>query len=329
VPVTYTGVGKHKMEVKNTFIILTLLVLSFSCNNKGGKEVEIIKSMNTPDKPISELKDLALNQGDIKSYEILETAYLDYASKNFIPIALEMAEKHNYPKAYQDVYWKMYSAQGLYEDDELLKWAKWNKKERSIALKYLILGALKGNKESIDAINDYYSIGKSLNQLIISDSLLDAEFSNSFIKLKIRKPTVLVLIPFDIMANAGRSPNISDCLESELSKNNTIKVIPFPYKKLMGVPYQQVFDKNYCTSILEKINVDLIIMSKLDNDKVTGGLHYDIWSFKIKIFDVKKNKQIDSQLFGNKITFEKVCGKVEQDIEILNEEIKKRFANNG
>jgi len=159
---------------------------------------------------------------------------------------------------------------------------KMEQKERSIALKHLILGALKGNKESIDAINDYYSIGKSLNQLIISDSLLDTEFSNSFIKLKIRKPTVLVLIPFDIMANAGGSPNISDCLESELSKNNTIKVITFPYKKLMGVPYQQVFDKNYCTPILEKINVDLIIMSKLDNDKVTGGLHYDIWSFKIK-----------------------------------------------
>ena len=98
------------MEVKNTFIILTLLVLSFSCNNKGEKEVKIIKSMNAPDIPISELKDLALNQGDIKSYEILETAYHDFASKDFIPIALVMAEKHNYPKAYQVVYWKMYSA---------------------------------------------------------------------------------------------------------------------------------------------------------------------------------------------------------------------------
>jgi len=42
---------------------------------------------------------------------------------------------------------------------------------------------------------------------------------------------------------------------------------------------------------------------------------------------LKRINKLTLNFFGNKITFEKVCGKVEQDIEILNEEIKKRFAN--
>jgi len=42
-------------------------------------------------------------------------------------------------------------------------------------------------------------------------------------------------------------------IENELKKYENIKVKPFPFKTLMGVAYQGVFDKKYCPRLLKKL----------------------------------------------------------------------------
>lgn len=88
------------MKVLFTILISILII---SCNSEVESNTRV-RSMNEPNRPISILKELALKNGNIDAYEELETAYLDYAHGDFYEIAKEMADKHNYPRAYYDVY---------------------------------------------------------------------------------------------------------------------------------------------------------------------------------------------------------------------------------
>src|SRR5688572_13335881 len=71
---------------------------------------------------------------------------------------------------------------------------------------------------------------------------------------------VLVLPPYDEVASAGNSPNTRKFIESILTGKRQLTVIPFPFRDLMDVPHQMVFDKQYCRSILKKVDCDIIIM---------------------------------------------------------------------
>ena len=104
---------------------------------------------------------------------------------------------------------------------------------------------------------------------------------------------VLVLPPFDEIANAGTSPDVRIIIESSLANLGQLSVISFPFKELMGVPYQMVFDKMYCQPILEKVDCDIIIMSQIitDNERKPGIWP---WSYKIRVFNVKSGKQVNS-----------------------------------
>lgn len=63
--------------------------------------------------------------------------------------------------------------------------------------------------------------------------------------------SILVLPPFDEIANAGVSPDIRKIIESALRDQEQLTIISFPFKQLIGVQYQMVFDKKYCKPILE------------------------------------------------------------------------------
>jgi len=108
------------------------------------------------------------------------------------------------------------------------------------------------------------------------------------------KLSVLVLPPYDLVANGGFSPHIKNYLETEISKDTSLIVMEFPYKQLMKVPYQNVFDKKYCQPITDIIDSDVIIMSKLDLQ--FGEMSIDKWSFQIRIYYPSSGKQINSSL---------------------------------
>lgn len=104
---------------------------------------------------------------------------------------------------------------------------------------------------------------------------------------------VLVLTPYDKIANAGASPDTQTILESALANKDRISIIPFPYRKLMGVPYQMVFHKKYCKAITDKVDCDVIIMTQINtNNEREPGIWP--WAYKIRIYNVRTGMQIDS-----------------------------------
>lgn len=125
--------------------------------------------------------------------------------------------------------------------------------------------------------------------------------SEAAAKNKQGKIAVLVLPPYDEIANAGLSPNARELIEASL-KDENISVMAFPFKKLMNVPYLNVFDKKYCAPILEKVKADIIIMSKINQATRNGNIEDDKWNLRIKIFNSKNNRQMDSKVRGNNLS---------------------------
>ena len=112
---------------------------------------------------------------------------------------------------------------------------------------------------------------------------------------------VLVLPPHDRIANAGISPDIQLMLENSLSKKTRLGVIPFPFKELMGVPYQNIFDKKYCKPIIDKVDCDVIIMTQiLTNNELKAGTWP--WAYKVRIFRPRTGKQLHS-ISGDNLQF--------------------------
>ncbi|NLP59542.1 hypothetical protein, partial [Lutibacter sp. B1] len=135
------------------------------------------------------------------------------------------------------------------------------------------------------------------------------------------KPTILILIPYDLNANGGFSPEIQEILEKKFSKSSEIQLIKFPLKRLMNIPYQNVYDKKYCKPILEKVKADFIIMSKIDIENILDSPRK--WDLSFRIFNVRKNEQFDSELKGEKLTRNQIEERIDNDFEILINEIKK------
>lgn len=87
-------------------------------------------------------------------------------------------------------------------------------------------------------------------------------------------------------------------IESELSLSDRFNVHPFPLKKLMGVPYQGVFDKKYCQPIIDKVDVDYLILTRFKGD-ITEHLKNDGWGYDVKIVNTKTlNQQLSISAAG-------------------------------
>lgn len=82
-------------------------------------------------------------------------------------------------------------------------------------------------------------------------------------------------------------------LERELKKYNKFELVPFSYKKLMGVPYQGVYDKKYAYPILEKIDADIFIMTRFTGNifPADPAIKEPYWGYEIKILNTKSMNQ--------------------------------------
>ena len=155
--------------------------------------------------------------------------------------------------------------------------------------------------------------------LTLLTSCLNPSKSNNHIRLKDstqtlqpkkeisqHKLTVLVLPPFDEIANEGISPDIQQYLETEFLKDSSIILIKFPLKKLMGVPYQMVFDKKFCKPIIDKIKTDIIVMSKLDQVLRSGSMINDKWKIQFRIYNTNTEIQINSTVSSDSLTTDEI-----------------------
>jgi hypothetical protein len=90
------------------------------------------------------------------------------------------------------------------------------------------------------------------------------------------------------MANYDFNPIIEESLRSK----DTVEVIPFPYKKLMGVIYQGVYDRGYCKPILEKVEADYLIMTRFTGPHPdTPNSDSVVWGYETKILNTKTMNQ--------------------------------------
>lgn len=131
--------------------------------------------------------------------------------------------------------------------------------------------------------------------------------------------TILVLPPYDKIANAGASPDTQKILEASLSNRDGINVIRFPYKKLMNVSYQMVYDKKYCAPIVEKVPCDIIVMTQLvtKNETVPGLWP---WAYMTRVYDVRTGKQVDS-IKGDNLKSEDIPGDIKKKSDALVQDI--------
>ncbi len=158
------------MYPKTIFRFIVLLTIA-SCKDGDGSF-----SMNTPSRPIAELKIRALNFGDTIAYEQLSIAYLDEAPGKFYPIASKMADKYAYPNAYFDAYLALLDSNQIFNPESSLELL--DQKIRSTALLYLFKGAQKGHSQSKDYIAIYFAKGtqngKFMDSMIIHEKVIDS-----------------------------------------------------------------------------------------------------------------------------------------------------------
>lgn len=137
-----------------------------------------VRSMNDLGISIPETKHRAFTKGDTEAYRDLQITYLDYAKEDFLPIALEMANKQNFPPAYYDVYFTLILMESLDEEsDSISKWEKWNPRMQRFALEYLLIGAKLKDESSIETIKNYYLENKKLSQILNRHKDLVSEYS--------------------------------------------------------------------------------------------------------------------------------------------------------
>lgn len=137
-----------------------------------------------------------------------------------------------------------------------------------------------------------------------------------------RKLSVLVLPPYDKIAGAGISPKVQQYIETALFNDNSLDLIKFPYKKLTGIPYQQIFDKKFCRTIMEKVKTDIIIMSKIEYLQESRNKFNRKWNLWIKIYNTNSGKQISSKVVAEKLHDAGIMKLLEDNREILIAEIK-------
>jgi hypothetical protein len=138
--------------------------------------------------------------------------------------------------------------------------------------------------------------------------------------------TVLVLPAYDPIANIGGSPDTQYILEKVLSHHENLQIVPFPLKKLMGVRYQMVYDKKYCTPILDKVVADIVIMSQIITKNEQQPSHWP-WSYKVKIYNVGTNLQMES-ISANNIESDKFITDIKGKTDQLISDIFATFAPN-
>ena len=88
----------------------------------------------------------------------------------------------------------------------------------------------------------------------------------------------------------------------------------------MDVAYQMVFDKKYCTPILEKVHCDIIIMTQLitDNERKPGIWP---WSYKVRVYNARTKKQVDS-IHGENLKPEDIRQDIHANVDKLIQDIK-------
>lgn len=112
-------------------------------------------------------------------------------------------------------------------------------------------------------------------------------------------------------------------VENELNKFENIKVKPFPLKTLMGVSYQGVFDKKYCPPIIEKVDVDFLILTRFDKRYGKLNRNQMKWGYELRIVNTETLEQTKTISAYDLDDYSDIEKHIQENIEELKNDIEK------
>lgn len=111
-------------------------------------------------------------------------------------------------------------------------------------------------------------------------------------------------------------------IEHELGLLHLTEVQVFPLKKMMGVAYHGVFDKRYCAPIIERADVDYLIMTRfIGNQNVIGNDVVPSWGYETKVLNTKTMEQVNSIRAENLKSYADIETRIKENIALLRQDI--------
>jgi hypothetical protein len=158
----------------------------------------------------------------------------------------------------------------------------------------------------------------------LNDSSMIQNHKSSLKDIAIIDTLELIIVP---CANgyeyAMHNYDFNPVIESELNKFENIKVKPFPYKTLMGVTYQGVFDKKYCPPIIEKVDVDFLILTRFDKRYDELNSSKMKWGYELRIVKTETLEQINTISANNLNDYSEIEKHIKENIQTLKTNIEK------
>lgn len=88
--------------------------------------------------------------------------------------------------------------------------------------------------------------------------------------------------------------DVNPSLEKYLGQDDRIVLKPFPLKEMQGSGYLGVYDKKHCDHILERVNVDFLIMTRMKGIDIShANGESGNWGYDTKILNVESMVQFD------------------------------------
>lgn len=112
-------------------------------------------------------------------------------------------------------------------------------------------------------------------------------------------------------------------IEKELNRFENINVKPFPFKALLGVSYQGVFDKKYCAPIIEKVDIDYLILTRFSNNYNHLKRTEMDWGYELRIVNTTTLEQINSIGAKNLKGYEQIKQHIRDNIAKLRSDIER------
>ena len=156
----------------------------------------------------------------------------------------------------------------------------------------------------------------------ISNSVVGNNVSNTKENLNIDALEIIVIQCSNGYEYAMHGHDFNPIIESELNEFEDINVQPFPYKTLMGVSYQGVFDKRYCPPIIEKVNVDFLVLTRFENGFVLNQTEMD-WGYELRIVNTQTLEQVNSISAHSLKDYQQIEKHIKDNIEKLKADIEK------
>ncbi|WP_159779658.1 hypothetical protein [Flavobacterium sp. 9AF] len=166
---------------------------------------------------------------------------------------------------------------------------------------------------------------------IIEKSINKIEHDTNYVRIENNKKDTIIN-PSDskvkiIVLQCSNGYGMNDFrknIEIEISKNKEFEIIAFPNKKLLGVTFQGVYDKKYCQPIIDKLDVDYIIMTRFTGNVENSIEPFEepvIWGYETKILNTKSMSQKISIRKRNLKEYQEIITDIKNNGETLIKDI--------